>query len=202
MNENLESNDELNLITLAQQYADEDKARELFESLRWPNGPVCPHCRNDGKAKAIYPLVQRWTSKAPVRRGVYKCGACREQFTATVNTVLEASHIPISKWMMALFILCSSKKSISAHQLHRMIKVTYKTAWFMAHRIRFGMQPENDTVKRKQANIKTTRDRPLPDLRGMKLEDAVRAMFKLLPHSVPANLKDGNNLKKQSEENP
>jgi hypothetical protein len=131
--------DELNLITLAQEYADEDKARELLERLRWPNGAICPHCKNDGKAKPISKLTPKVGSKSAVRKGVYFCGACRKQFTVTVKTVFEGSHIPISKWLMAWFIICSSKKSISANQLHRMLKITYKTAWFMAHRIRFAM---------------------------------------------------------------
>lgn len=131
--------DDLNLFTLAQEYSDADKARELLESLRWPNGPVCPHCANDGKAKSIYALTPKSGSKRPARKGLYKCGACRKQFTVTVGTIFEDSHIPISKWLMAIFILCSSKKGMSAHQLHRMLKITYKTAWFMAHRIRFAM---------------------------------------------------------------
>jgi transposase-like protein len=127
--------DDLNLITLAQEYQDEDKARSLFESWRWPHGPVCPHC----KFTEVYKLTSKPDSKNKMRPGLYCCAACRKTFTATVGTVFEASHIPISKWLMAIFILCSSKKSISANQLHRMLKVTYKTAWFMAHRIRFAM---------------------------------------------------------------
>jgi transposase-like protein len=133
------SSEDLNLIKLAQEYSDNDKARELLESLRWPNGPVCPHCANDGKSKSIYTLTPKPDSKRPARKGLYKCGACRKQFTVTVGTVFEDSHIPIGKWLMAIFILCSSKKGISAHQLHRMLDITYKTAWFMAHRIRFAM---------------------------------------------------------------
>lgn len=130
--------DDLNLITLAREYQDEDKARELFESWRWPNGkPVCPHCKNDGEAKTISKLTPKAGPRSTVRKGLYYCGACRKPFTATVGTVMESSHIPISTWMMAFFLICSSKKSISAHQLHRMLKITYKTAWFMAHRIRF-----------------------------------------------------------------
>jgi transposase-like protein len=134
--------DDLNLITLAQEYQDEDKARALFESWRWPNGnPICPHCKFD----EVYKLVSKPDTKNKIRPGVYCCAACRKTFTATVGTVLEDSHVPLSKWMMAIFILCSSKKSISANQLHRMLKVTYKTAWFMAHRIRFAMG--SDTTK-------------------------------------------------------
>jgi transposase-like protein len=133
--------DDLNLISLAQDYSDEDKARELLERLLWPNGPVCPHC----KFTEIYKITPMANSKAPTRKGVYCCAACRKQFTVTVGTVFERSHIPISKLVMAIFIICSSKKSISAHQLHRMLKVTYKTAWFMAHRIRHAFGDDNKT---------------------------------------------------------
>jgi hypothetical protein len=137
----MEEKDELNLITLARQYSDEDKARELLESILWPNGPVCPHCKNH-KEKAIYRLHSKPESKSKVRKGVCKCGACRKQFTVTVGTIFEDSHIPISKWLMAIFIICSSKKSISANQLHRMLGMTYKAAWFMAHRLRYAVGPE------------------------------------------------------------
>lgn len=136
--------DDLNLISLAQEYSDNDKARELLERLRWPNGCVCPHCKNKDE-KPISKLTPKAGSKSAVRKGVYFCGACRKQFTVTVGTVFEGSHIPISKWLMGWFLICSSKKAMSAHQLHRMLKITYKTAWFMAHRIRFAMG--NDGVK-------------------------------------------------------
>lgn len=133
-NENTEFEaEELNLVTLAQEYADEDKARALLESLRWPNGPICPHCKFD----EVYTITPKPGSKT--RQGLYCCAACRKQFTVKVGTIFEDSHIPISKWLMAIFILCSSKKAISAHQMHRMLKVTYKTSWFMCHRIRFAM---------------------------------------------------------------
>lgn len=131
--------DDLNLISLAKEYSDEDKARELLEHLRWPAGSICPHCKNDGKIKPNSRLTPKPGSKSAVRKGVHFCGACRKQFTVTVGTVFEGSHIPISKWLMALFIISSSKKSISAHQLHRMLNITYKSAWFMAHRIRYAM---------------------------------------------------------------
>jgi len=131
--------DDLNLITLAKQYSDEDKARELFELLRWPHGAVCPRCKNDGSTKPNSKLTPQVGSKKAVRKGVYFCGACRKQFTVTIGTAFEGSHIPISKWLMALFIISSSKKAVSAHQLHRMLNLTYKSAWFMCHRIRFAM---------------------------------------------------------------
>ena len=138
--------DDLNLITLAQEYSDDDKARDLLEKLRWPNGAICPHCQNDGKAKPVSKLTPKAGSKSAVRKGVYFCGACRKQFTVTVKTVFEASHIPIGKWLMAMFLISASKKGMSAHQLHRMLKVTYKTAWFMAHRIRFAMGDDDNSA--------------------------------------------------------
>jgi len=130
--------EEINLAVLASQYSDNDKARELIEQLRWPNGAICPHCKNDGQAKTISKLEPKAGSKSAVRKGVYFCGACRKQFTVTVGTVFEGSHIPMSKWVMAVFLISSSKKGMSSHQLHRMLGITYKTAWFMAHRLRFA----------------------------------------------------------------
>src|ERR1700751_508557 len=112
--------EDLTLKTIAREYATDDKARTLLESMLWPKGPVCPHCKNHTD-KPIYKLEANEGSNAPVRKGVYKCGACSEQFSVTVGTVFEGSHIPIGKWLMAIFILCSSKKSISANQLHRML---------------------------------------------------------------------------------
>lgn len=139
-----EERDELNLVTLAREYSDEGKARGLFEELRWPDGPVCPHCGNH-KAKRIYELKPKRGSST--RRGVRKCGACRKQFTVTVGTVFEDSHVKLSTWAMAIFIICSAKKSISAHQLHRMLGITYKTAWFVAHRIRFALNQDEGLPK-------------------------------------------------------
>ncbi len=133
--------DTVNLSDLAFHYSDEDKARGFLEALRWPNGPVCPHC---GSAKGAYKLTAKPTSKKPGRAGLYKCKDkdCRKQFTVRVGTIFEDSHIPLSKWLMAIHLLCASKKGMSAHQLHRMLGVTYKSAWFMAHRIRYAMTQE------------------------------------------------------------
>lgn len=135
-------------MTLAKNYSDEDKARELLERMRWPNGVICPHCQCDD----VYKLTPKANSKAAVRKGVYCCAACRKQFTVTVGTVFEGSHIPISKWVMAMFLVCSSKKSTSAHQLHRQLGLTYKTAWFMAHRIRYAMMP-NTALEKKLTGV-------------------------------------------------
>jgi transposase-like protein len=131
---------ELNLVTLAQHFSDEDKAREFLEKLRWPEGPICPHC---GELNNAYRLEPKQSKKdTHVRKGVWKCGGCRKQFTVTVGTIFADSHIPLSKWLLAYHLLCASKKGMSAHQLHRMLKVTYRSAWFMAHRIRYTMSQE------------------------------------------------------------
>ena len=114
-------------------FHDTDKAREHLEKTRWPNGPVCPHCGVVNEATYV-------GGKA-ARKGVYQCNACREQFTATVGTVMESSKVPLNKWLLATYLMSSSKKGVSAHQLHRTLGVTYKTAWFMAHRIREAMNP-------------------------------------------------------------
>jgi transposase-like protein len=124
---------------LQPQFTDEDAARAFLEAQRWPNGPECPHCGVIGDS---YRLEAKTDSKTPVRKGVWKCGSCREQFTVTVGTIFEDSHIKLQKWLLAIHLLCASKKGMSAHQLHRMLGVTYKSAWFMAHRIRYAMGQE------------------------------------------------------------
>ncbi|MBX3484801.1 IS1595 family transposase [Phenylobacterium sp.] len=111
----------------------EDKAREHLEATRWPHGPICPHCGVVDEATYV-------GGKA-ARKGVYQCNACRDQFSVTVGTVFESSKVPLNKWLLATYLMSSSKKGISAHQLHRTLGVTYKTAWFMAHRIREAMNP-------------------------------------------------------------
>lgn len=116
-------------------YSDPEKAREHLESIRWPDGPVCPHCGVVGEATKL--------KGKSTRPGVWKCKACQKPFSVTVGTVFERSKVPLNKWVLATHLLCSSKKGMSAHQLHRTLGVTYKTAWFMAHRIREAMKDEN-----------------------------------------------------------
>lgn len=113
-------------------FHDEQKAREYLEAVRWPTGPVCPHC---GNCENVYEL-----NGNAHRPGLYKCAECRKQFSVTVGTLFERSHVPLHKWLMTVHLLCSSKKGHSSHQIHRMIGVTYKTAWFMTHRIREAMK--------------------------------------------------------------
>ena len=116
-----------------------DKAREALEAARWPNGPYCPHCGNSDSEK----IAKIEGKKQSHRPGLYYCNECKGQFTVTVGTVFERSKVPLTKWWLATHLISSSKKGISAHQLHRMLGVTYKTAWFMAHRIREAMKDMN-----------------------------------------------------------
>ncbi len=115
-------------------FQDETKAREWLEARVWPSGPVCPHCGTTSEN------VTKLEGKAH-RPGVYQCNACREQFTVTVGTVFERSKIPLTKWLAALFLMTASKKGVSAHQVHRMLKISYKSTWFMMHRLREAMRP-------------------------------------------------------------
>lgn len=130
--------EDFNLVTLVQRFSSEDAAREYLEALRWPFGPACPHC---GGADP-YRLTAKPDSKNPGRPGLLKCRACRKQFTVRVGTIFEDSHIPLSRWVIAIHLMAASKKGMSAHQLHRMLGVTYRSAWFMAHRLRWAMTQE------------------------------------------------------------
>jgi transposase-like protein len=127
---------------IAPHFQDLDKAREFMEAKRWPDGPECPHCGVVGEAYRLEADLASKTAKSHGRKGLWKCAACREQFSVTVGTIMEDSHIPLNKWLFAFHLLCASKKGMSAHQLHRMLGVTYKSAWFMAHRIRYAMSQE------------------------------------------------------------
>lgn len=112
-------------------FHDEAKAFEYLESVLWPEGPICPHC---GSVSGKHYDLRK------TRLGLRKCSDCRKQFTVKVGTVFESAHIPLNKMLQAVHLLCSSKKGISAHQLHRILEVQYKTAWFLCHRIREAMR--------------------------------------------------------------
>jgi len=119
-------------------FHDEDTARKYFEALHWPNGPVCPHCGVLNEATELKGDAHR--------AGVYKCRACEEQFSVTVGTVMESSHIPLNKWALAFRLMAGSKKGVSAHQLMRELGLgSYRTAWFLAHRVREAMADHNPT---------------------------------------------------------
>lgn len=113
-------------------FTDANAARGYLEASRWANGVYCPHCGGTQKCKKL--------GGKSHRPGLYQCGDCRQQFTVTVGTVFERSKVPLNKWLLATFLMASSKKGMSAHQLHRSLGVTYKTAWFMFHRIREAMR--------------------------------------------------------------
>lgn len=114
----------------AEHFRNDDAARAYLETVLWPDGPVCPHCGTIGRAYATK------------RKGVYRCAEpqCRKDFTVTMKTVMERSKIALHKWLQAFHLMCSSKKGISAHQLHRTLDIGYEAAWFMCHRIREAMR--------------------------------------------------------------
>jgi transposase-like protein len=124
-------------MSLPKIYTDETAARRHLEKLQWPDGPVCPHCGIVGEATKL--------EGKSTRPGVYKCRPCQKPFSVTVGTVFEDSHVPLHKWLYAAHLLTASKKGFSSHQLHRTLKVSYKTAWFMSHRIREAMRPAEFT---------------------------------------------------------
>ncbi|HEV2957258.1 MAG TPA: IS1595 family transposase [Xanthobacteraceae bacterium] len=111
-----------------------EKARQHLERLLWPDGPFCPHCGNADERR-----ITKLKGKS-TRPGVYKCNECEKPFSVTVGTVFESSHIPLNKWLYAVHVLNSGKKGTSAHELHRELEISYKSAWFMCHRIREAMR--------------------------------------------------------------
>jgi transposase-like protein len=123
------------LVLDQKHFHDEHAAYAYVEKRIWPNRPVCPHC---GGVERLGKLKGKST-----RIGVYKCYQCRKPFRATVGTVFEASHIPLRLWLQAIHLMSSSKKGISSNQLHRVLGVTLKSAWFMSHRIREAMRSLN-----------------------------------------------------------
>lgn len=135
----------------APQFQNEDAAREHLEKTLWPDGPICPHCGIIGEAFRL--------EGETTRKGLWKCSACRQPFTVTIGTIFEDSHIPLHKWLLAIHLMCSSKKGMSAHQLWRNLwgvnpetgkpNGSYRSAWFMAHRIRWALGQE--PVKSKHA---------------------------------------------------
>jgi transposase-like protein len=125
--------DDLTLDQIMEHFSTEDAAREYLEAVRWPNGPICAHC---GEAER----VRRLEGKSH-RPGLYQCYTCKSQFTVQVGTIFEKSRIPLRKWLIAWYMLCSSKKGISALQMQRNLGIgSYRTAWFMMHRIRYALR--------------------------------------------------------------
>ena len=179
--------EELDLAALARRHADENTARAFLESLRWPDGAVCPHCKHKG----AYALAPRSQSRRPARNGVWKCRSCRKQFTVRVGTFFEGSHIPISKWVMAVSIICASRAGIGSRQLQRTLGLSYKSAWSMSHRLRRAMvgpplrrlPPATDDGER--ALIEATQPRrkyaSQLSLAPIRLEDALLVLLQIHP---------------------
>ena len=122
----------------AKHFHDEAAAYAYVEARIWPEGPVCPHC---GGVERIGKMGGKST-----RIGAYKCYQCRKPFTVKIGTIFEASHVPLSVWLQAMYLIVGSKKGISSNQLHRTLGVTLKTAWFMAHRIREAMKTDGGAL--------------------------------------------------------
>ncbi len=125
------------------EFHDEAKAFEHIESILWPQGPVCHHCGSMERAYRLKGVRSKPSKKNPngvERHGLYKCGECRKQFTVRMGSIFEESHLPLHKWIQAIHLLCSSKKGISAHQMHRILECSYEAAWFLCHRIREAMR--------------------------------------------------------------
>ena len=116
-------------------FYDEAAAFEFVESIIWPTGPVCHHCGCTGRITTV-----KANPEKRIRTGLKRCGDCKGQFTVRMGTIFEESKLPMTKWLQAIYLMCSSKKGVSAHQLGRTLEVTYKTAWFLAHRIREAMR--------------------------------------------------------------
>jgi transposase-like protein len=122
-------------ILSAPYFHDEAAAFEHVEKLLWPNGPVCTHCGCTGRIGTVAPNPEK-----RVRFGLKRCGDCKKQFTVRMGTIFEESKLPLHIWLQAMHLMCASKKGVSAHQLHRVLEITYKSAWFLAHRIREAMR--------------------------------------------------------------
>ena len=124
----------MNFADLAPYFSDEAKAIAFIERLIWPDGPVCPHCHATERQGRI--------EGKSARPGLRKCGVCRKQYTVKVGTIFEDSHIPMTKWLMAIYMMCSSKKGVSASQIQRSLGLSYKSSWFLCHRVREAMKKE------------------------------------------------------------
>lgn len=136
--------EKLNLSSISKQLSDEEEAWKFLEFIRWPNGPICPHCGVVNHAYFLKPKdgPRKTKSGSISYRRIWKCGEtkCRKKFSVLVGTIFEDSHIPLSKWILAYHLIASNKNGISAHELRRNLDLSHKAAWFMAHRIRYGFE--------------------------------------------------------------
>ena len=130
MNKKNGTKQDVNLVNLIERYHNEDKCRDYLEELRWPDGVACPRC----ESKSISRIQ---------KQKVFECNSCRYQFSVRAGTIFHDSHLPLWKWFLATYMMCESKKGVSANQIKRTISVSYKTAWYLCHRIRNAMAVEN-----------------------------------------------------------
>jgi transposase-like protein len=135
--------DDMNLVSLVARFADDKKCRAYLEALRWPDGPTCPRC----KATKIYRILEREQ---------FVCDSCDYQFSVTVNTIFHDSHLPLWKWFLAVYLMMESKKAMSANQLKRTLDVSYKTAWYLCHRIRKAIEEVNPRKLRGTVEVDET----------------------------------------------
>ncbi|MGA3170190.1 MAG: IS1595 family transposase [Chthoniobacteraceae bacterium] len=134
--------EDLTLDNILANFATDEQARKYLETWLWPNGPTCPRCKSNDPAR-VYAM-----KAASVRPGLFNCKGCRRQFTVTVGTIFEDSHIPLRKWLVAWYLLCSSKKGMSSLQMQRILGLgSYKTALFMTHRIRHALRDQSFSQK-------------------------------------------------------
>jgi len=135
----------LNLSTIAKRYSDEGEAYLFVESLRWPHGPICPHCGIVGEATYLAPKDGHRTTRTGKvsNRRLWQCNECRKQFSVLIGTIFEDSRISLSKWLLGIHMMCAGKNGVAAIELHRQLGITERSAWFMAHRIRYAMAHES-----------------------------------------------------------
>jgi transposase-like protein len=141
----------INIASLAAHYSDEKAAWKFMEELRWPNGPICPHCGVVDNAHLINTKERRTRSGSRTHRREWTCQDCKQQFSVLVGTIYESSHVPLFKWLLAQHMMCSNKNGVAALEIKRTLNVAYKTAWFICHRIREAMNdgPLADALKLK-----------------------------------------------------
>jgi transposase-like protein len=145
---------DLSLISVMTRFSAEEAARVYFEEIRWPDGPRCPHCGNANQQR-IYKVTANPAKK--IRVGLYKCGECNAQFTVTVGTVCEGSHIKLNKWVIAFYMMCSSKTQVSALQLQRQLELgSYRTARFICQRIRYALKDAAPSDKSQTPSVGST----------------------------------------------
>jgi transposase-like protein len=170
-----------NPALLTQGYDSDDEGRAFLESLRWPVGAVCPHCH----ANEPYKLTPKLGSKSPARKGLYKCRACRRQFTVTVGTIFEDSRVPISKWLMAIFFMRSGRKNMTVRRLHQVLGISYKSTHVLVQRIREALTPPGTA----ESTPQVVREKQMVMLRTTPLKKIISILLQKKPAAKTAPAK-------------